>query len=121
MMGCTYIQDELVWGAAWLFKATKAQIYWNYVTQNIHNLENASFKSIDGTPVRGGSFAEFGWDSKHAGINVLVSKVSQTLLIIIINAYLNYIMSHTEITLFLKSTWSLLLVSIMSVGHINHL
>ncbi|XP_027355269.1 endoglucanase 8-like isoform X2 [Abrus precatorius] len=52
-------QDELVWGAAWLFKATKLPYYLDYINQNIHNLEN---------------FGEFGWDSKDAGINVLVSK-----------------------------------------------
>ncbi|KAJ1384580.1 Six-hairpin glycosidase superfamily [Sesbania bispinosa] len=53
-------QDELVWGAAWLLKATKLPYYWNYIEQNIQNLKN---------------FGEFGWDSKDAGINVLVSKL----------------------------------------------
>ncbi|KAK3009825.1 hypothetical protein RJ639_013950 [Escallonia herrerae] len=52
-------QDELLWAAAWLHKATKATFYWTYVTENIHNLS---------------SFTEFGWDAKHAGINVLISK-----------------------------------------------
>lgn len=71
------MQDELVWGAAWLFKATKQPIYWNYVLQNINKLESsATVKYINGVSYLGGSFAEFGWDSKHAGINVLVSKVS---------------------------------------------
>ncbi|GKV17603.1 hypothetical protein SLEP1_g28083 [Rubroshorea leprosula] len=70
---CSYsgYEDELVWGAAWLFRATKAAYYWNYVLQNINNLERnigASYSS--------GSFAEFGWDTKHAGINVLISKAS---------------------------------------------
>ncbi|KAB1210845.1 Endoglucanase 4 [Morella rubra] len=58
-------QDELLWGAAWLFKATKEPNYWNYVAENMHKLEN--YFVI-------GSCAEFGWDSKHAGINVLVSE-----------------------------------------------
>ncbi|XP_061341768.1 endoglucanase 8-like isoform X2 [Gastrolobium bilobum] len=53
-------QDELVWGAAWLFKATKLPYYWDYIDENINNLKN---------------FGEFGWDSKEAGINVLVSKL----------------------------------------------
>ncbi|KAG5134773.1 hypothetical protein JHK82_025961 [Glycine max] len=53
-------QDELVWGAAWLFKATKRPYYLDYIDKNIYNLKN---------------FAEFGWDSKDAGINVLVSKL----------------------------------------------
>ncbi|RDY06234.1 Endoglucanase 8, partial [Mucuna pruriens] len=53
-------QDELVWGAAWLFKATKLPYYLDYIEENIQNLK---------------SFGEFGWDSKDAGINVLVSKL----------------------------------------------
>ncbi|XP_022159640.1 endoglucanase 8-like [Momordica charantia] len=52
-------EDELIWGAAWLFKATKAAYYWNYVTKNINKIQNS---------------AEFGWDTKDAGINVLISK-----------------------------------------------
>ncbi|XP_073020782.1 endoglucanase 8-like [Primulina eburnea] len=59
---CDYngYQDELVWAAAWLHKATGNSQYWNYVSQNIQYLTNAML--------------EFGWDAKHAGINVLVSK-----------------------------------------------
>lgn len=52
------MQDELVWGATWLYKATNTPDYWNYVRNNIV-----------------GDITEFGWDSKHAGINVLVSQV----------------------------------------------
>lgn len=70
------LQDELLWGAAWLFRATEASNYWNYVVDNIHNLENSIVKNINGVPYTGGSYAEFGWDTKHAGINILVSKVS---------------------------------------------
>ncbi|XP_058745763.1 endoglucanase 8-like [Vicia villosa] len=51
--------DELVWGAAWLYMASNDQFYWNFVKSNIQSL---------------GSFSEFGWDSKHAGINVLISE-----------------------------------------------
>ncbi|XP_073127114.1 endoglucanase 8-like [Henckelia pumila] len=59
---CDYngYQDELVWAAAWLHKATGNPHYWNYVSQNIKTLTSAML--------------EFGWDAKHAGINVLVSK-----------------------------------------------
>ncbi|XP_010062163.3 endoglucanase 8 [Eucalyptus grandis] len=53
-------EDDLIWAAAWLFRATAAPNYWNYVTENI--------------PTEGGNFAEFGWDTKDAGINVLASK-----------------------------------------------
>ncbi|XP_027356773.1 endoglucanase 8-like [Abrus precatorius] len=52
--------DDLIWGAAWLYKATGVSNYWNFVKENIQSLS--------------GSFAEFGWDSKNAGINVLVSQ-----------------------------------------------
>jgi endoglucanase len=57
------LQDELIWGAAWLFKATREPKYGNYVVENIHILGNSI------------GYAEFGWDTKHAGINILVSKV----------------------------------------------
>ncbi|KAM7499543.1 hypothetical protein LguiA_023957 [Lonicera macranthoides] len=64
---CDYsgYQDELIWGAAWLYKATGSSLYWNYVNNNFNNLVG---------PNNAGIFAEFGWDTKHAGINVLVSK-----------------------------------------------
>jgi endoglucanase len=39
-------------------------------------LENSIVKNINGVPYTGGSYAEFGWDTKHAGINILVSKIS---------------------------------------------
>lgn len=51
----------MIWGAAWLYKATNEANYWNFVKQNIQSM--------------GGNLAEFGWDSKHAGITVLVSQV----------------------------------------------
>ena len=69
------LQDELLWGAAWLYRASKESNYWNYVVENIHNLENTVVKNINGFSYRGGSYAEFGWDTKHAGISILVSNV----------------------------------------------
>ncbi|XP_047965357.1 endoglucanase 8-like [Salvia hispanica] len=62
---CSYsgYQDELLWGAAWLYKATNKVYYWNYVKKNV-----ISFKSN----IEAANF-EFSWDSKHAGISVLVS------------------------------------------------
>ncbi|KAK4403496.1 Endoglucanase 8 [Sesamum angolense] len=57
-------EDELLWAAAWLHRATKSPVYWNYVVHNIHNFK----------PQIEGGILEFGWDSKHAGINILVSK-----------------------------------------------
>ena len=69
------LQDELIWGAAWLYRATKAPNYWSYVVQNIRDLEKNAAEHTDGVGYGGGSFAEFGWDTKNAGINILVSKV----------------------------------------------
>ncbi|KAH0979082.1 hypothetical protein GBA52_006259 [Prunus armeniaca] len=71
--------DELIWGASWLYKATKAPNYWNYVKNNINYLEsnNIVVRNVNGNPVpssQGGSISEFGWDAKHAGINILVSQ-----------------------------------------------
>jgi hypothetical protein len=41
---------------------------------------------VNGSPVTfvGGGSTEFGWDCKHAGINMLVSQVCYFLLIVII-------------------------------------
>ncbi|XP_038907209.1 endoglucanase 4-like [Benincasa hispida] len=83
---CNYsgYEDELIWGAAWLFKATKAAFYWNYITKNINKIENnpavdyvinsKNNNALQFQHYSGGSFAEFGWDTKNAGINVLISK-----------------------------------------------
>lgn len=61
----------MIWGAAWLYKATNSINYWDYINANVKNLEKAWVGSLSGS-----NSAEFGWDSKHAGINVLLSKVS---------------------------------------------
>ncbi|KDP22412.1 hypothetical protein JCGZ_26243 [Jatropha curcas] len=76
---CDYsgYEDELIWRAAWLYKATKAPNYMNCVLNNRNNLQEIVVKNINGVSYSGGSFTEFGWDSKHAGINVLVSKLLQ--------------------------------------------
>ncbi|XP_054816963.1 endoglucanase 8-like [Prosopis cineraria] len=69
--------DELLWGAAWLYKATKKRKYWNFVKENIGSIESANvIRNIKGVSVlmSGGGFTEFGWDCKNAGINVLVSE-----------------------------------------------
>ncbi|CAN1842113.1 Endoglucanase 4 [Linum perenne] len=59
-------EDELVWAAAWMFKATKSAYYWSYVIKNTGELDKS------------GTFGEFGWDTKTAGINVLVAGESPT-------------------------------------------
>ncbi|KAK6250453.1 Glycoside hydrolase family 9 - like 8 [Theobroma cacao] len=65
--------DELIWGAAWLFKVTNEQKYWDYLQRNIPRLPKKVTTLVDGQLQASASFAEFGWDAKYAGINVLVS------------------------------------------------
>ncbi|XP_044468828.1 endoglucanase 8-like isoform X1 [Mangifera indica] len=62
---CDYsgYQDELIWGAAWLYKATSKADYWDYVVKNASTLGNYNYN-------------EFGWDNKNAGINVLVTRLN---------------------------------------------
>ncbi|XP_044508160.1 endoglucanase 24-like isoform X2 [Mangifera indica] len=55
-------QDELLWGAAWLRRASQEDSYLYYIEANGETL--GADENIN----------EFGWDNKHAGINVLVSK-----------------------------------------------
>lgn len=56
-------QDELLWGAAWLHKATKNPTYLNYIQVNGQTLGAAQFDNT------------FGWDNKHVGARILLSKV----------------------------------------------
>ncbi|PRQ59837.1 putative cellulase [Rosa chinensis] len=85
-------EDELIWGATWLFKATTDPTYSNYVVENVHKLEKSVMRNVNGLAYSsvGGSFAEFGWDSKNAGINVLASKHATTLsfLLVVYSRYL---------------------------------
>ncbi|XP_024981129.1 endoglucanase 17-like [Cynara cardunculus var. scolymus] len=61
---CSYsgYQDELLWGAAWLQKATRSPAYLNYIQANGIAL---GADESDNT---------FGWDNKHAGAKILLSK-----------------------------------------------
>ncbi|KAI3851259.1 hypothetical protein MKX03_002247 [Papaver bracteatum] len=56
-------QDDLAWGSAWLYKATHDPVYLNFLNTNIKRLESADYVS----------YAEFGWDNKEAGINILTT------------------------------------------------
>jgi hypothetical protein len=58
------LQDELLWGAVWLHKASRRRRYREYIVKNEVILH------------AGDTINEFGWDNKHAGINVLISKVN---------------------------------------------
>ncbi|KAF7138734.1 hypothetical protein RHSIM_Rhsim07G0082600 [Rhododendron simsii] len=55
--------DELLWAAAWLYKATNNQYYLSYLGNN--------GGSLGGT---GWAMTEFGWDVKYAGVQTLVAK-----------------------------------------------
>nr|XP_043623070.1 endoglucanase 24-like isoform X1 [Erigeron canadensis] len=55
-------QDELLWGAAWLRRASQGENYLAYIQNNGKTLGAED------------NINEFGWDNKHAGLNVLVSK-----------------------------------------------
>ncbi|PSR91439.1 Endoglucanase [Actinidia chinensis var. chinensis] len=55
--------DELLWAAAWLFKATNNQYYLSYLANN--------GDALGGT---GWAMTEFGWDVKYAGVQTLVAK-----------------------------------------------
>ncbi|CAL9167767.1 unnamed protein product [Musa hybrid cultivar] len=54
--------DELLWGAAWLRRASQNDSFLGYIQNNGKTL--GADDNIN----------EFGWDNKHAGLNVLVSK-----------------------------------------------
>lgn len=55
------MQDELLWGAAWLFRATNAVKYYNLVK---------SLGADDQPDI-------FSWDNKYAGAHVLLSRVKK--------------------------------------------
>ncbi|CAM8938285.1 hypothetical protein QQ045_013579 [Rhodiola kirilowii] len=55
-------EDELLWAAVWLHKASRKREYREYIVRNEVVLR------------AGDTINEFGWDNKHAGINVLISK-----------------------------------------------
>ncbi|XP_011101037.1 endoglucanase 6 [Sesamum indicum] len=55
--------DELLWAAAWLYKATNNQYYLNYLGNNGDALGGTDW-----------AMTEFGWDVKYAGVQTLVAK-----------------------------------------------
>lgn len=63
---CSYsgYKDELLWGAAWLHRATNNQYYLNFI------------KSLGG----GDQHDIFSWDNKYAGAYVLLSRVCLSML-----------------------------------------
>ncbi|KAH9329975.1 hypothetical protein KI387_002083, partial [Taxus chinensis] len=61
---CSYsgYHDELLWGAAWLQRASTNASYLNYIQANGHTLGAEDNVNI------------FSWDDKHAGTRVLLAK-----------------------------------------------
>lgn len=59
-----WLQDELLWAAAWLYQASNNEYYLDYLGRN--------GDSMGGT---GWTMTEFGWDVKYAGVQTLVAKV----------------------------------------------
>ncbi|XP_024006226.1 endoglucanase 5 isoform X2 [Eutrema salsugineum] len=57
-------EDELLWAAAWLHRATGDQYYLKYA------VDNAGY--MGGT---GWGMKEFSWDNKYAGVQILLSKI----------------------------------------------
>jgi endoglucanase len=53
----------LLWSAAWLRRVTQDGGYLDYIQNNGKTLGAED------------NINEFGWDNKHAGLNVLISKV----------------------------------------------
>lgn len=60
------MKDELLWGAAWLHKATRSISYLNFIQTNGRTL---GVDENDNT---------FSWDNKHAGAKILLSKVPKS-------------------------------------------
>ncbi|KAJ7279858.1 hypothetical protein O6H91_Y373900 [Diphasiastrum complanatum] len=56
--------DELLWGAIWLYEATADPYYLNYLVSNAATLGGTST-----------GMKEFSWDVKYVGVQVLASKI----------------------------------------------
>ncbi|KAK8941650.1 Endoglucanase 8 [Platanthera guangdongensis] len=61
---CSYsgYNDELLWAASWLYIATRREVYYNYITEEAITV----------------SVAEYGWDLKYAGAQVLLAAMNLT-------------------------------------------
>ncbi|WOL10081.1 endoglucanase 8-like [Canna indica] len=63
--------DELVWGAAWLNKATNSRQYDQYIARGLETIRVQDDNIYD---------TEFGWDDKHAGYYILLLQNNQDLM-----------------------------------------
>lgn len=57
-------QDELLWAALWLYRATDSDDYFKYIINNAH-----FFGGI------GWAITEFSWDVKYAGVQILAAQL----------------------------------------------
>ncbi|KAF3648223.1 Endoglucanase 16 [Capsicum annuum] len=57
-------KDELLWAAMWLYKATDKSYYLKYALQNAQSFGGTTW-----------AIAEFSWDVKYAGLQLLASKL----------------------------------------------
>ncbi|GFP98474.1 endoglucanase 5 [Phtheirospermum japonicum] len=57
-------QDELLWAATWLYRATNDEYYLKYVVDNCASLGGTEW-----------AVKEFSWDNKYAGVQILLSKI----------------------------------------------
>lgn len=58
-----WIQDELLWGASWLHRASSNDSYLSYIQSNGHTLGADD------------DVYSFSWDDKRAGTKILLSQV----------------------------------------------
>lgn len=84
-------EDELLWAALWLYKATDKEDYLEYVINKAN-----SFGGI------GWAITEFSWDVKFAGLQIIASKVTDTDSLCLIELFKKYyycvfISSHDKI------------------------
>lgn len=77
-------EDELLWAALWLYKATDKEDYLEYVINKAN-----SFGGI------GWAITEFSWDVKFAGLQIIASKVTDTNSLCLIEFFKNIIIVYS--------------------------
>ncbi|KAH0676538.1 hypothetical protein KY285_024339 [Solanum tuberosum] len=70
--GSSGYEDELLWAAVWLYKATKDKSYLDYINEKSTSC--------------GGTRLNFSWDDKYIGAQVLIAKIHYLPLKILYNA-----------------------------------
>jgi len=78
---CNAEQDELLWAAAWLHKATRDRSYLQFVLDN-----QGSSSAVN----------EFGWDNKFAGAQILLAEVTSSYTIDILIQFFEFYFTATK-------------------------